>query len=226
MQSDVPAILARGLTRRLGRTWALRGVDLEVAQGRSVMLFGANGAGKTTLVRVLATALRPTAGTLRLFAQPAGDPIRPRVGLLSHADGHYDELSARENLDLAAGLGARARPVAEVLEEVGLAARADDGVATFSAGMRKRLAFARLLLKDPDLVLLDEPYAQLDPPGHAFVDRLLADLHARGRTVVVSTHMVARVATLCQDAVRMEKGRISWSGPAADALANHAGPVE
>ncbi len=221
--SAPPAIAAHDVTRRLGRTWALRGVDLDVAPGRSLMLFGANGAGKTTLIRVLGTALRPTAGTVRIFGEAPSDAIRPRVGMLSHADGHYDDLTAEENLALAAGLGTPTRTVADVLEQVGLAGRTRDGVGTFSAGMRKRLAFARLLLKDPDLVLLDEPYAQLDPAGHAFVDGLLADLRARGKTVVVSTHMVERVARLCEDAVQMTNGRISWAGAAAAAPARDAG---
>ena len=82
------------------------------------MLFGANGAGKTTLIRVLGTALRPTAGTVRLFGEAPGDPVRPRVGMLSHADGHYDDLTAEENLALAAGLGAPTRTVTDVLERV------------------------------------------------------------------------------------------------------------
>ncbi len=218
-----PAIRAQNLTRRLGRTWALCGVDLEVQPGRSLMLFGANGAGKTTLVRVLATALRPTSGTLHVFGTPPDDATRRRIGLLSHADGHYDDLSARENLALAASLGDPVGSVVEVLDRVGLGPRADDTVGTFSAGMRKRLAFARLLLKDPEIVLLDEPYAQLDPAGHEFVDTLLAELRARGKTVVVSTHMVPRVATVCHDAVQLEKGRIRWSGDASSAPAQNAG---
>jgi len=215
---------ARALTRRLGPTWALRGVDLDLVEGRMVMLNGPNGAGKTTLVRVLATALRPTAGSLHLFGRPLEAVDRARVGLLTHADGHYDALSARENLRVAAALGPVRRPLEEVLELVGLAPRADDMVGTYSAGMRKRLAFARLLMKDPDLVLLDEPYAQLDPSGHALVDGLLAAWRAGGRTVLVSTHMVSRVASLVDDAVRLEGGRIIWNGPASEALAAAPGP--
>lgn len=189
--------------------------------GRSLMLFGANGAGKTTLIRVLGTALRPSAGTLRLFGGKPEDG-RARVSLLSHADNHYDELTARENLRLAGALGPRAADPAEldaVLGEVGLADRADEPVRGFSAGMRKRLAFARLLVKRADLVLLDEPYAQLDPSGHAFVDRLVRRLRAAGSTVIVSTHQVARVAALMEDALLLEKGRVAWIGDAGDAPA-------
>jgi len=216
------AIEAAGVARRLGGTWALRGVDLQVPSGRAVMLFGSNGAGKTTLIRLLGTATRPSLGTLRLLGGPAED-ARPRVGLLSHADHHYDDLTARENLHLAARLPTTAdrrrtdEDVARTLVEVGLAGREDHAVRGFSAGMRKRLAFARILLKRPDLVLLDEPYAQLDPEGHTFVDLLLGRLRAAGTTLVVSTHQVTRVAPLCDDAVRLGGGKVTWAGPASDA---------
>jgi heme ABC exporter ATP-binding subunit CcmA len=209
------AVVARGVARRLGTRWALRGVDLDVPRGRMVMVAGPNGAGKTTLVRVLATALRPTRGTLALLGAPPDDPPRADIGLLSHADHHYDALSGRENLQLAADLGATRTPIAAVLARVGLEARADDPVATYSAGMRKRLAFARLLAKAPALVLLDEPYAGMDPQGAALVDALLAQWRADGTTVVVSTHQVRRVAPACDDAVLLRDGRVAWRGPAA-----------
>jgi heme exporter protein A len=216
-----PVIRAERLARRQGGRWALRGVDLVVEPGRVLMVCGSNGAGKTTLIRLLGTALTPTAGSLRLFGQ-APEAVRARVAMLSHADHHYDDLTARENLAIAAGLGKPGRPVAEVLEQVGLAARADDVVRTFSAGMRKRLAFARLLWKEADLVLLDEPYAGLDPAGGRFVDGLFAGWRARGATVVVSTHQVDRGAALADDAVLLEAGRVSWAGKARDAGARIA----
>jgi heme exporter protein A len=195
-------------------------VDLAVEQGRTVMLFGSNGSGKTTLIRLLGTAIAPTAGTLALFGRPAGPEVRARVAMLSHADHHYDDLSARENLAIAARLGPRRDgDLDATLDRVGLGARANDIVRTFSAGMRKRLAFARLLWKRADLVLLDEPYAGLDPAGGRFVDGLLGELRAAGTTVVVSTHQVARVATLCHDAVLLDAGRVKWRGKAADAPA-------
>lgn len=213
-----PAVSAKGVGRRMGGAWALRAVDLDVPVGRTCMLFGANGAGKTTLIRLLGTALRPSLGTLRLFGGPA-PAARARIGMLSHADHHYDDLSAAENLRLGAMLSdpARVARIPAVLAEVGLGARADDAVRGFSAGMRKRLAFARLLLKDPELILLDEPYAQLDPAGHELVDRLLRGWRTAGRTVLVSTHQVARVATLCEEAVQLERGVVAWRGPAAEA---------
>lgn len=218
------AIATRGLSRRLGGAWALRSIDLQVAVGRAVMVFGSNGAGKTTLIRVLGTALRPSGGSVELFGGP---PVaaRARVGMLSHADHHYDDLSARENLLLGAQLARRADHAAidAVLTRVGLSGRSDEPVRGFSAGMRKRLAFARLLLKAPDLVLLDEPYAQLDPAGHLFVDALIRGWIEAGTTVLVSTHQVARVGGLCHDAVQIDKGRVVWTGAGAAAATRTSG---
>ncbi|MFZ5482175.1 MAG: ABC transporter ATP-binding protein [Myxococcota bacterium] len=214
--STSPAIAATGLCRRYAARWALRGVDLRVERGRALMIVGANGAGKTTLVRVLGTALRPTQGSLELLGCAEPRDARPKVALLSHADGHYDDLTARENLAFAARAGGADADA--LLERVGLAARRHDVVRTFSAGMRKRLSFARLLCKRADLVLLDEPYAGMDPAGHAFVDGLLRELRAGGTTVVLSTHQVARGAELCDDAVRLDAGKVAWAGPARLAL--------
>lgn len=200
-------IAAESVGRRLGGRWALRDISLQVHRGESVMLHGANGSGKTTLLRVLGSALSPTVGTVRTFGGIPRDH-RGTIGLLSHADGHYDDLSGRDNLSLARSLGSLPGDVAALLDRVGLMARANDPVRVYSAGMRKRLAFARLLLKNPALVLLDEPYAALDHEGHEFVDLLLASLRAEGRTVVVSTHQVRRVRGFCDRAIQLEAGRI------------------
>lgn len=212
-------VQAEKLARRHGARWAVRGVDLEVARGRALMVIGSNGSGKTTLVRMLGTAITPSAGSLRLFGEPVGPGVRSRVAMLSHADHHYDDLSALENLEIAARLLPRPGGPSprEILARVGLGARADDIVRTFSAGMRKRLAFARLLWKRADLVLLDEPYAGLDPSGARFVDELVLSLRSGGTTVILSTHQVVRVATLCDDAVLLDAGRVKWRGKAADA---------
>ncbi len=221
---SAPVVVAERLARRHGARWAVRGVDLDVERGRALMVVGSNGSGKTTLIRLLGTALAPTAGSLKLFGQPIGPAVRARVAMLSHADHHYDDLSARENLRVSARLGPRRAELDEagldaLLERVGLGTRGDDIVRTFSAGMRKRLAFARLLWKRAELVLLDEPYAGLDPAGGRFVDGLIGELRAAGTTVIVSTHQVARVAALCDDAVLLDAGRVSWRGNAADAPA-------
>ncbi len=219
-------VAAARLCRRLGRRWALAGVDLEVAAGEAVMVFGGNGSGKTTLLRTLATALRPSAGRLELFGQAPDERTPARLALLSHADYHYDALSARENLELiSSSIAASPRPagaparVEDALVMVGLLGRADDRVQDFSAGMRKRLAIARLLYRAPELLLIDEPYAQLDPAGAALIDQLLARFRSWGRTLIVSTHQLARVGPQCDRAVMIAAGKVAWTGAPAAAEA-------
>ena len=178
------AIHLEGLTRRMGNQLVLRGVDLEVAPGRLVVLRGGNGAGKTTLLKVLATRLRPTGGRARLFGfdvlKDQAD-VRRRMGMLSVMGGSYPVLSARENLQMAADLSGKAREQVEpLLQVVCLTDAADKYVRTFSSGMKKRLGLARLMLIDPDLWLLDEPYAALDDAGKQLVDEVV--IGARGRT--------------------------------------------
>jgi ABC-type multidrug transport system ATPase subunit len=169
-------------------------------------------------------------GSVHLFGVPPID-ARSRLALLSHADGHYDELSGRDNLELAKELGRLPGAIDVALDRVGLRTRADDLVRAYSSGMRKRLAFARLLLKSPPLVFLDEPYAALDHDGHALVDRLLGEFRMAGATVLVSTHQVARVRPLCDEAFELQAGSLAVRGPASQiaasegALAGTGAPV-
>lgn len=208
-----PALLAAGVGRRFLGRWAVRNVSFELPAGALLLVHGANGAGKTTLLRVLASALSPTEGSVSVFGGPPSDS-RARLSLLSHADGHYDELSGRDNLEAARRLGNLSGNVGEVLSRVGLATRADDPVRQYSAGMRKRLAFARVLLKSPALALFDEPYAALDADGHVLVDTLFRDLHAAGTTLVVSTHQVGRVAPISTHTAELASGRLVAFGRA------------
>ena len=218
--SDAPVVEARRLGRRHGSRWTLKGVDLTVPRGQLLMVAGANGSGKTTLLRLIAQAWLPSAGQLRLFGAAADPESCARMALLSHADYLYDELSAWENLQLAVTLGPRREgdPRA-LLAEVGLEKRAHEPVKTFSAGMRKRLALARLLWKRPELVLLDEPYGQLDPAGSLLIDGLFRRFRAQGITLLVATHQVQRVAPFCDAAVVLAEGRLAWSGPPSQAQA-------
>ena len=212
------AVETIGLSRRYGRRWALSDVSLAVPAGSIVMLAGRNGSGKSTLLRVLATALRPDHGSARVAGHDVRreqELVRRKVALLGHHSFHYEALTARENLEIAASfLGRSCEP--SLLERVGLAARADDPVASFSAGMRKRLALARVLLQDAAIVLLDEPYGELDPPGFALLDDVIAELHSRGASVIMATHLVDRGRLLCERALLLEEGRLVWSGPAAE----------
>jgi len=219
------AVETVGLSRRYGRRWALRDVSLQLPTGSVAMLAGRNGSGKSTLLRVLATALRPDHGEARVAGHDVRrerDAVRRKVALLAHQSFLYEALTARENLQVAASfLG---RPVeAELLARVGLAARADDPVASFSAGMRKRLSLARVLLQQAELVLLDEPYGELDPPGFASLDGVIDELRARGATVIMATHLVERGRLLCDRALLLEEGRLVWSGKAREMPAEAPG---
>lgn len=216
------AVEASGLCRRYGRRWALVDVGLRLPRGSALMVAGRNGSGKTTLLRVLATAIRPTRGAARVagFDLIADrDEVRRRTALLGHASYTYDALTALENLRITARFLGRPHgrePLRAALDEVGLAERADDAVETFSAGMRKRLALARVLMQDAEVVLLDEPYGQLDPPGFRLVDGLFGRLREAGRSVLMATHLLERGADLCDLGLVLEGGRVAWSGSAAD----------
>lgn len=217
-QGSAPALLFEGLARRFGRRWVLRGAHLEVGRGEIVGLTGRNGSGKTTLLRIAATALRPTRGTGRIFGfelvRDAGE-IRERVGILGHEAGLYDDLTAAENLAFACRMrGRRAEPVAldRVLERVSLEAERDERVHGFSAGMRRRLALARLLLDPPALLLLDEPYASFDADGIERVNEFAAEVAAGGGAALIATHDLVRGRSVIQRTIRIEDGRTTEGG--------------
>ena len=218
MTRQAPVVEALGLSRRFGRRWAFARVDLELAAGDRLLIVGANGSGKTTLLRVLGTVLRPSLGQLRLFGEDVGQAatsVRGRVAMLSHHLGLYEDLSARDNIAVVARLGGHGLPdTASLLDAVGLEDRRDP-VRTYSAGMRKRLQVATLLLQRPELVLLDEPFAALDPAG---VDEVAQLLRGLGATLVVTSHRIALAARLCEQALLLDNGLPRWSGAAADAV--------
>ncbi len=192
--ADIPMIETRNLIKAFGSKYALRGVDLRVMPGESVVLFGPNGAGKTTLVRILASLSRPSGGTVRiggLDLSSHADGIRRYLGVVSHAPLLYDSLTAEENLRFFAGLYGLAHPekrIAEMLERVGLYARRGDLVRTYSRGMVQRLAIARALLHDPEVLLLDEPDTGLDPQAAEMLHDLLTELSGRRADVVETLH--------------------------------------
>jgi len=223
-----PAVETVALSRRYGPRWALAQLDVRFERGRAAMIVGRNGSGKSTLLRLVATAIRPDHGTLRVLGIDAArdrDRVRQDVALLSHASYLYDALSALENLQVAArflGRDASRATLLPLLAEVALAERADDPVSTFSAGMRKRLSLARTLLQNATVVLLDEPYGELDPPGFRMVDRLFALLRGRSATILMATHLLDRGAALCDDGIVLEEGRLQWAGAAKD-LPNEGG---
>lgn len=207
------AVEALDISKRFGARWALSRLSFSLAQGRSLLLTGHNGSGKTTLLRLIATASFPTAGTLKVLGfdcRAQRDQLRPSVALVSHASFHYEDLTAAQNLMLSARLLAvpqAAQTVTQLLERMGLAARADSPVRQFSAGMRKRLAIARLLMKAPQVALLDEPFGELDPAGIQQMEGLIRELQGQGTSVVLATHLIDQGLTLTQERLHLEGGR-------------------
>jgi heme exporter protein A len=188
-------IHARGLGRRFGEKCALDGVDLDLARGGFLLVTGPNGAGKTTFLRLCAGLLVPTAGRLDVEVE------RAAIGLVGHDPLVYRELTPLENLDLYGRLyrvPERRERIGMLLERFGLWDVRRERVSSFSRGMTQRLALCRALLHEPELLLLDEPYAGLDAEGAALVDRELAAL-AGSRTVALATHAPARVESLASD---------------------------
>ena len=209
---DSPVALdVQDVSKRFGAHWALARLSFQLPRGGALLLTGHNGSGKTTLLRILATALQPSSGrvtVLGLDAASAQEEIRARVGLLSHAHFVYDDLSGRENLDVLARLLGRPRPAArDALDRVRLNPLDDRPVRFYSAGMRKRLALARLFLKAPELALLDEPFGELDPEGVAEVERAVTELRAAGTTLVLATHQIQQGLGLCDQRLHLDTGR-------------------
>jgi heme exporter protein A len=186
----MPALELEGLARHYGEREALSGISLSLAEGQTLVVFGPNGAGKTTLLRVLATLLRPHAGSISVLGHELpGEAwaIRGHVGLLGHEPLLYRELTARENLRFHARLhGVGEARVSELLEAVAMDARANEPLRTLSRGMVQRVAVARAVLHDPELLLLDEPNSNLDPAAVELVAPLIGA--ASGRTRVICSH--------------------------------------
>jgi heme exporter protein A len=210
------------VSRRYGRRWALAEVSFHVPAATVLMVAGRNGAGKSTLFRVLSTAIRPDRGRATVGGFDVvrhREDVRKLTAILSHANYLYESLTARENLHIVADhLGIRRDGVMGVLEQVNLASRADDVISTFSAGMRKRVSFARILLQEPRFVFLDEPYGALDPPGFDLVDEVIGELKRRGTTILMATHNWERSSRLADVALVLDQGKVIWQGPASEAL--------
>ena len=210
--------------RRLrgGRTLAVDGLDLDVPEGGVFGFLGPNGAGKTTTIRCLLGLVRPSAGRLRLLGRelPGGLPdVIDRVGSIVEQPAMFPRFSGRRNLEVLGRIvGARATSFDAVLERVGLADRQHDPVRTYSLGMKQRLGIAAALLKDPSLLLLDEPANGLDPAGIVEVRELLRSLGAEGRTVFVSSHILSEVQQTADRVAILARGRAVKAGPVDEVL--------
>ncbi|WNG57076.1 heme ABC exporter ATP-binding protein CcmA [Archangium gephyra] len=208
-----PALALHDVSKRYGRRWALARLSYSLPQGRSLLLTGHNGSGKTTLLRLVATALSPTHGRVEVRGNDCvtqRDTVRREVALLSHASFLYEDLTAHQNLVVLArllGMDAPADVAGELLVKVGLTKRSDSPVRQFSAGMRKRLAIARLLMKAPAVALLDEPFGELDPAGIEAMEKIIRELKDSGVTVVLATHLVEQGMALCEERLHLQEGR-------------------
>ncbi|MEX2556768.1 MAG: ABC transporter ATP-binding protein [Actinomycetota bacterium] len=207
---------------RRGRTVAVAGLDLSVPEGGVYGFLGPNGSGKTTTIRCLLGLVRPTAGRCRVMGVNADGQLHRvigRIGSIVEAPALFPTFTGRRNLILLARLdGIGPRAVDAVLERVGLGDRADDLVDAYSLGMRQRLGIAAALLKDPALVMLDEPANGLDPAGIVEVRELLRTLGREGRTVFVSSHQLAEVQNTCDRVAILTRGRAVAAGPVREVL--------
>ena len=219
--SSAALLETRSLGVSFGSRVALRDLNLSVRRGEILALFGPNGAGKTTLLRILSTLLRPTRGQafmegLDLSSRRLRVAARRRIGLLSHQTMIYDRLTAMENLLFYARMYGVPSPedrCLRLLGEVGLSGREDDLAGDYSRGMQQRLAIARSLVHDPELLLLDEPFSGLDPLASGFLFRLLADLTARGKTLVFTSHDLGAGLALCHRAAVLARGSLVFDSP-------------
>ena len=205
------------LVKRFGMKTVLRGMDFSVQPGEFVALLGPNGAGKTTFLRILASLSRPSLGEVkvagyRLPSQAAA--VRARLGVVSHLPLLYGDLTADENLRFYGrmyNLPSLEARINEVLEMVGLEKRRKDLVRTFSRGMQQRLAIGRAVMHDPDVMLFDEPYTGLDQDASSMLDQVLQSVAARGRTVVMTSHDLARAEDLATRFDILSRGGITAS---------------
>jgi ABC-type multidrug transport system ATPase subunit len=200
-----------------GRTVALDGLDLDAPAGEVTVLLGPNGAGKTTAIRVATGALRPTSGTVRVFGLdptgPDGEEVRRRCGVVAAKPALYDRLSGRDNLKYSAALyDAPAARIDEAAARFGIEHALDLRVGGYSTGMKTRLALARAILHDPELLLLDEPTSGLDPESADAVLTLIDELAASGKAVVMCTHLLIEAEGLADRVVMVEAGRSLAAG--------------
>jgi ABC-2 type transport system ATP-binding protein len=217
------------LTRRFGPLVAVDRLDLELPTGGVVGLVGPNGSGKSTLIRMLLGLVSPSGGSATVLGRGIDDPTAyaGEVGALIEAPAFVPGLSARANLASLAALRRLPRTrVDEVLDVVGLVGRGNEPVRRFSLGMKQRLGIAAALLPDPELLILDEPTNGLDPAGIVEIRTLLQQLGSEGRTVVVSSHLMSEIETICSYVVVVRFGVLVFSGPITELMGRATTSVE
>jgi heme ABC exporter ATP-binding subunit CcmA len=222
MNAHVPAALSSTLCARVdqvsklfGSFAALRQVSVDLEPGRCYVLIGENGAGKSTLLRILAGLLRPTLGTVKVFGNSEAHNVRDRIGYMSHAPMLYDELTAEENLRYFASLypNQKCLSPAEALQQVGLDPALKRPLGQYSQGMRQRTSLARVLLPIPELLLLDEPFSNMDVESAGQMVALLAGFRRSNRTIVLTTHQKEMAAPIADWVLRLQAGRVASFEP-------------
>jgi len=214
--SQALAIKIQGLTKSFSNKLALRGIDLEVRQGESVVIFGPNGAGKTTLIKVLATIMNPSSGIVLvdgLNVKNNAEEIRCRIGVVTHQTFLYSNLTAYENLEFYSRMydvPKRKERIHKVLAMLGMTSRLHDRIGTLSQGMQQRLAIARVLLHKPTIMLLDEPEAGLDQQAISMLWKALESEGERKRTIILTTHNLERGLELGDRLLILNKGKIVY----------------
>ena len=214
-----PLITVKKLNKTFGARWALRSVSFEVSQGEIVALVGPNGAGKTTMLRIIATLGRPDDGSIYIGKIPLAqhaNAARSSIGFVGHQTFMYDDLTAEENLTFYARLYDIANipeRVREVARRVGIEHRLPDVTRTLSRGLQQRLTIARMLLHQPAVFLLDEPYTGLDKVAADLLDQIMIDAKKEGRGILFSTHDLERGLAVCDRALILSAGRLMYDLP-------------
>ncbi len=217
LETDASSLCARldQVSKLFGSFAALRQVSVDLEPGKCYVLIGENGAGKSTLLRVLAGLLRPSFGTVKVFGGEEPHEARARIGYMSHAPMLYDELTAQENLSYFASLypGRACLSPAEALRQVGLDPELTRTLGQYSQGMRQRTSLARVLLPVPELLLLDEPFSNMDVESVSQMVELLAGFRHSSRTIVITTHQREHAAPIADWVLRLQAGRVASFEP-------------
>jgi heme ABC exporter ATP-binding subunit CcmA len=215
-----PCAHLEGVSKLFGSFAALRQVSVDLEPGRCYVLIGENGAGKSTLLRILAGLLRPSFGTVKLFGNLDPHDARDRIGYMSHAPMLYDELTAQENLRYFAKLypGRNCLTAAEALRQVGLDPDLARPFGQYSQGMRQRTSLARVLLPAPELLLLDEPFSNMDVESVSQMVQLLAKFRQGNRTIVITTHQREHAAPIADWVLALKAGRVASFEPGSPTI--------
>ena len=222
-KNDELIVRTEKLTKKFGNLVAVNDLNLEIHRGEIFGFLGPNGSGKTTTIGMLLGLIRPSAGRVEIFGQDISknpDAILPRIGVVMERPGLYPYLSGRDNLSVLARItgGVDHGRIEEVLDLVGLAARAKDKFQIYSQGMKQRLSLAAALLNDPEFIILDEPTNGLDPAGLKEVRELIKSLGKRGKTIFLSSHLLHEVEQVCDHLAVVKQGKVMAQGEASQLL--------